>query len=56
MGDFNIDLLSFKTDNATDTVFAIDYVPVITKHTRIVFTSVTLRDHNNYTNNITGMS
>ena len=55
MGDFNIDLLQYdsnpKTNIFLDNIFAVGFVPVIFKPTRITDSTATLLDHR-YTNNI----
>ena len=49
MGDFNIDLLQFNKHNPTDgfvnNAFSQSFVPVITKPTKVIYTSATLIDH-----------
>ena len=56
MGDMNIDLLKFethlKTSDYLDNLFQNNFLPTITKPTRITSTSATLIDHI-YMNNIT---
>ena len=56
MGDFNIDLLQFSnhstTDNFVNNVLSHSFIPVITRPTRLTFTSATVIDHI-YTNDVT---
>ena len=55
MGDFNIDLLKFrshcKTSDYLDNIFSHGFIPTITKPTRVTKNSATLIDHI-YSNNI----
>ena len=56
MGDMNVDLIKFETHTKTseylDGIFAHDFLPVITKPTRVGSSSATLIDHM-YINHIT---
>jgi len=55
MGDMNIDLLKFESQNKTerylDNIFSNGFIPIIVKPTRICSSTATLIDHI-YTNNI----
>ena len=55
MGDMNVDLLKFethiKTNEYLDNIFSNDFLPIISKPTRICSTVATLIDHI-YTNNL----
>ena len=54
MGDTNIDLLKCnnhpRTNDYLDNIFSLDFIPLITKPTRVTKSSATLIDHM-YTNN-----
>ena len=55
MGDFNIDLLKFRTHETNDLLELMigkGYLPLITKPTRVTEHSATLIDHIIYTNAI----
>ena len=59
MGDFNIDLLQYNNHNTTNefvnNALGHSFIPVITRPTRLSFTSATIIDHI-YTNDVTSKS
>jgi len=59
MGDFNIDLLQYNNHNTTNdfvnNTLSHSFIPLITRPTRLAFTSATLIDHI-YTNDVTNKS